>query len=601
MVLPKHPSKSHTAVSNEGHSRPPKNSPPTEVNSKDVSLVAEPRNKGGFKKGLMELFQNMTFNRGGSAEKSLDEQIKYGGLDLIDHNKSRSFSRLDMSTVKEKPQKILKDKSLPQLRRIPKPTVTWKIKEVINIRELRAKAEKQKAFGSKMKNFTLDERTKKHYEKIFAEKADPDILDPILGLRDHQSLEVSHVLGTQDKKAADRSTKVTLLKESEFSSGEKIHPLKKLSMMPSYDFGSTKGSHFFTMSPSIVKDKEFSRMHKMNPPNSDLETTFVQSPIKKPKAIDSEKGSIKETEISVGDSRKPTRNGLSRFRGKSIGNLRSQDSLLNAQESQLALLISLKKIPLLDVTEANLFSVCNRVCFLMNICIEKEVQRNVIFSILHDIEGEEGSELFKVFGNYAIKTKLKYDELDLFRTCKTGYIKANQITAQNTTADISMSQSSGMRIQNRKNFYVKLTSLLSKLSIYVRGIKREMLEHQVSLINTMLEHQFAQKPLIVLDDPLKLKQNLFYQKDSLLEPKSIVNSFVGHEHRQSVLDLTKNFMTGGKEVKMNHVNPEIVKQNSMAHAISANIPKEYHGREEKRMARRQKLKPGQMRSRSLMN
>lgn len=249
-----------------------------------------------------------------------------------------------------------------------------------------------------------------------------------------------------------------------------------------------------------------------------------------------------------------------------LGNKRR--SLLGNRSSKLgALMLSTKPIKLLETTEGELYTLCYRLCQILEQCKLNQVQYTRLTSIFEEIEGEEETELRKVFSNYS--SMPKYDPFEIYRIIRVGWIRPLYLGYK--LSFILPENDPVLEIQNRRTFMAKLKTLKEKLTTLNFERRKDNVVKYKDLINSEIVKLHNPLPFIVTNTQ-SLKQELQRERIKPFDITDIRDSFnVSLKRNKSVMKLVTDIEDKGCHMTLPHIDQDAIDQNNMVHEVKNKI------------------------------
>ena len=228
------------------------------------------------------------------------------------------------------------------------------------------------------------------------------------------------------------------------------------------------------------------------------------------------------------------------------------------------IITSSKIMPELGMTESKLFNICYRLVAMVNYCQECQISFSIINSILEELEGNNG-EINRIFTNY--RNRFLFDELELFRICRTGKIRPKML-GYPLTASINPKDEL-FQIENKKNFIVRLSKLRWRLSETLLERKKEAMSFQGSTINNLLDKRLREQNVIGLEQNLR---SIMKKERINLDLNDLLKAFDSQApQNRPIRWLVKEFKRTGLDVNIDLVNPDVVLRNNQVHQISSDM------------------------------
>lgn len=231
------------------------------------------------------------------------------------------------------------------------------------------------------------------------------------------------------------------------------------------------------------------------------------------------------------------------------------------------LILSEKKINVLEITEKQLYICCYKLCKLIQECKDNEMPYHKLETIFHAVEGEEERELEKVFRNYS--TASYFDPLELMRIVKVGWIRpaylGYKLNYQLPDDDPIL------EIQNRRTFFLKLNELYDRLRLHSLESKNQFLEISRSFIDEGVR-KIENPELVVLHNSFDLTNSYGREQVEPLDVHEIKKAFsLKHFKNKSIEKVISDFKERGIDIFLPYVNKESFEDNKLIHAFRSRL------------------------------
>lgn len=279
-----------------------------------------------------------------------------------------------------------------------------------------------------------------------------------------------------------------------------------------------------------------------------------------------ESPSLRKEEGLSGDNEKikPGHKGKGgiKTRASPVGRNLTREQLWTVQSTLLASTI---QIPSLEMTESTLYQLCIRVSRLINNAYSQGTPYDKIKGIFYELEGNQGSELIKIFKYY--DKGWKYDEFELYRICRKGWIRPKRL-GYSMDVDIRWNDPI-LHIDNPRAFIAKLNNFSNKLAKLALEQKKESIESLQEQFKEKVVARLKEQKIKLLDNPEALeKLKLLSPASSAIDLAGLIDSFSPmHKKNRSVTTLVNQSLENGKEVSLQFINSDAMDQNKLVHDI----------------------------------